>query len=391
MKVLHLSWEYPPNIVGGLGRHVYYLTKELAKLGIDVVVITINYGYEEVEEEVNGVNVIRVNPFKIKVLDFISWVHSFNLEMLKRASQLLPRWRPDIIHVHDWLTAPSGVPLKHAAKAPLIATVHATEHGRRGGLRSPESKHIHEWEWLMSFEAWRLIACSNYMRDEVVKVLGAPHNKISVIPNGVAGELLDFKVDWSKRRNYAYDWEKIVVFFGRMVYEKGPDKVLEAFRKLLGRRQDVKLIMIGDGPMYEYLANAARDLGSKVYLAGRLPDEDLYSVVGMADVVTLPSRYEPFGISVLEGMALGRAVIGPNRGGPAEIIQNMVNGITVDPEDSDALANDMDLLLGDEGRRRYIGGNARRTVLDKYRWDLVAKSTAELYAQVVEERKRTVW
>ncbi len=246
----------------------------------------------------------------------------------------------------------------------------------------------------MSFEAWRLIACSNYMRDEVVKVLGAPpHNKISVIPNGVAGELLDFKVDWSKRRNYAYDWEKIVVFFGRMVYEKGPpDKVLEAFRKLLGRRQDVKLIMIGDGPMYEYLANAARDLGSKVYLAGRLPDEDLYSVVGMADVVTLPSRYE------LRNKRAGGNGAGQGsdraepRGGPAEIIQNMVNGITVDPEDSDALANDMDLLLGgDEGRRRYIGGNARRTVLDKYRWDLVAKSTAELYAQVVEERKRTVW
>ena len=59
MRVLHLSWEYPPNIVGGLGRHAYYLTTELAKLGIDVKVITINYGYEDVEEEINGVDVIR--------------------------------------------------------------------------------------------------------------------------------------------------------------------------------------------------------------------------------------------------------------------------------------------------------------------------------------------
>lgn len=391
MRVLHLSWEYPPNIVGGLGRHAYYLTTELAKLGIDVKVITINYGYEDVEEEINGVDVIRVNPFKIKILDFISWVHSFNMEMVHKASSIIETWKPDIIHVHDWLTAPSGVAIKHAVRTPLIATIHATEHGRRGGIRSIESRHIHEWEWLMAFEAWRIIVCSNYMRDEVMRVLNAPPNKISMIPNGVASELLNFKVDWSRKHLYASDWEKIIVFFGRMVYEKGPDKVIEAFRKVVSRRQDVKLIMAGDGPMREYLMNASRDLGGKVYFAGHLPDNDLYNVIGMSDVVVLPSRYEPFGISVLEGMSLGKAVIGPNRGGPAEIIQHMINGVSVDPEDSDSIAYFIDLLLSDEGKRRYIGSNARQTIINKYSWGLVAKETVDLYSQVIGERKRTIW
>ena len=390
MRALHLSWEYPPYIVGGLGRHVYYLTQELAKLGLTVDVATI--GYEDGHLTQNGVNIHLVDAFRVRVPDFTSWVHSFNLFIAMELSHVDKGF--DIIHVHDWLTAPAGIVLKHRFKTPLIATVHATEYGRRGGIHSVESMHIHEWEWKLTYEAWRVIVCSSYMMNEVHNVLGVPWDKMVLIPNGVDKSLLLFKPSEKYPRDkYAAPWESMIVFYGRLVYEKGPDTVLRAFREVLRSRGDVKLLIVGDGPMREYLVSLSRelDLGQKVYFTGRVNDEELYSIIYHSDVVVLPSRYEPFGISILEAMALGKPVVTTNRGGPVDFVKHFENGIQANPDNPSEVASYILMLLNDRGMARRLGDKAREAVANSYTWDKIALRTVKLYEQVVEERSRVKW
>ncbi|MCQ5374621.1 MAG: glycosyltransferase family 4 protein, partial [Candidatus Methanomethylicia archaeon] len=160
-----LSWEYPPHIVGGLGRHVFHLSRALSSKGIGVQVLTFTDGSSPSEETVDGVRVMRVNPYSLRYPDFTSWIHGLNLLMVERVVKLREF---DLIHVHDWLTATSGIALKHVMRKPLVATIHSTELGRRGGsLKNEHERHIHEIEWLLSYEAWRVICCSRYMVNEV--------------------------------------------------------------------------------------------------------------------------------------------------------------------------------------------------------------------------------
>ena len=274
--------------------------------------------------------------------------------------------------------------LKHRFKVPLIATIHATEYGRRGGLHSLESKHIHEWEWLLTYEAWKVIVCSNYMAHEVKSVFGVPDDKIVMIPNGIDKALLSFKPKYDRSR-YAYPWELLIVFYGRLVYEKGPDSVIRAFAKLLGRMSNIKLVIIGDGPMREYLISLANQLGlgSKVYFTGKVSDDELYSIIAHSNLVILPSRYEPFGISALEAMALSKPLIATNRGGPTDFIRHMENGVLINPDNPDEIAYYAEMLLKDEGLARKLANAAKETIMRGYTWDIIAKSTYELYKAII--------
>jgi glycosyltransferase involved in cell wall biosynthesis len=330
-----------------------------------------------------------VDAFKVRVPDFSSWVHSFNIFMVTELSHISGI---DLVHVHDWLTAPAGIVLKHRFKVPLIATIHATEYGRRGGLHSLESRHIHEWEWLLAYEAWKVIVCSSFMANEVKSILGVPSDKVIMIPNGVDKSLLNFKPKY-ERSNYALPWELLVVFYGRLVYEKGPDSVIRAFAKLLTRLGNVKLVIIGDGPMREHLVNLVNQLGlgSKVYFTGRVSDDELYSVIYHSNLVILPSRYEPFGISSLEAMALGKPLIATNRGGPTDFVKHMDNGILANPDNPDEIAYYAEMVLKDEGLAKRLGERARETVTKGYTWDIIARKTYETYKATLEERVRVNW
>ncbi|MCX8205343.1 MAG: glycogen/starch synthase, partial [Candidatus Nezhaarchaeota archaeon] len=156
MKVLMLSWEYPPRIIGGLARHVYWLSRSLAKRGTEVVVVTLDHPEAPEKEFEGGLRVVRVASYGFKSPDFVSWVHQFNLNMARAALEEAEGC--SIIHAHDWLTAVAGITLKHLLRRPLIATMHSTEYGRRGGNVSEGlQRHIHEVEWWLTYEGWRVI------------------------------------------------------------------------------------------------------------------------------------------------------------------------------------------------------------------------------------------
>ena len=133
MRVLHLSWEYPPLVYGGLGRHVHALAEAQAAAGHDVVVVTQHPGAEDVpsDEVVRGVRVVRAphDPPVVEMSDFLAWVVSLEHALTRRALALGEQWRPDVVHAHDWVVAHAAATLRQAWRVAVVATVHATEAG----------------------------------------------------------------------------------------------------------------------------------------------------------------------------------------------------------------------------------------------------------------------
>jgi len=381
-----ISWEYPPHVVGGLGRHVFHLSENLTSKGIDVKVLTFTDGSSKAEERVHEVDVIRVNPYGLRYPDFVSWVHGLNMLMMEHAASMNDF---DIIHVHDWLTAPSSIMMKHLRRRPLIATIHSTETGRRGGLRNDHERHIHELEWMLSYEAWHMICCSNYMRREVSNNLGCPWDKITLIPNGCDpnGLGLPAKLD---RRKFANDREKIILYVGRLVYEKGPQLMIEAASKL--SRWDLKYLIVGDGPMKPYLVDMTRRLGmaDKICFLGHIPDGELSALYRLAVAAVFPSLYEPFGIVALEAMGAGAPVIVSGVGGLDEIVQHGQNGLKFIPGSSDSLAYNLNWMMTDGALRERCIRNARQT-LGGFSWGAVADDTINVYKRVLGEYEGGAW
>ena len=131
MKILMLTWEYPPRIVGGIARVVHDLSKRLIKDGHEVTVVTYRDGELPEYENDKGVKVYRVENYMIRPNNFIDWVMQLNFNMVSKASEIIRKeGKFDVIHAHDWLVATSAKTLKQAFGIPVVATKHATDAGR---------------------------------------------------------------------------------------------------------------------------------------------------------------------------------------------------------------------------------------------------------------------
>ena len=188
MRILMLSWEYPPHNVGGLGKHVTDLVPALDAAGIEVHLLTprLRDG-EPFTREGTNIYCYRIEPPLIDPTDFFATAWQTNLKLQEAAEPLFAKFGHfDLIHAHDWLVAAAGEYLKHRFHTPLLATIHATERGRgRGQLPGELPRAINNVEWLLTFEAWRIICCSKYMTEEVRDYFNTPLDKIDIIANGV--------------------------------------------------------------------------------------------------------------------------------------------------------------------------------------------------------------
>src|SRR5919108_4263520 len=190
-RILILSWEYPPLIEGGLARHVRKLSEALVERDTDVHVLT-RGGEEWPDEEVmSGVQVHRVRePTRPAELnEFVAWVERMNSDMLAAGVELGDRHDFDVVHGHDWLVANACDHLARRFGAPLVTTIHATEHGRHQGWvdKHPQS-YIHGVERWITNRADQVIVCSFYMREQVAEIFDVPRERIEVIWNGIDPE-----------------------------------------------------------------------------------------------------------------------------------------------------------------------------------------------------------
>jgi len=397
VKILMLSWEYPPQVVGGLGRHVAELSEELAKLGQEVHVLTGDADGTPSVEVVEGVHVHRLRMYGPQGRDFIESVTHLNVHMLEAALGLIRQGHTfDIIHGHDWLAAHAGKTMKHGLMRPLVATIHATEFGRNHGLHNDQQRHISNLEWWLTYEAWKVICCSQYMRGEIQYIFQTPIDKISVLPNGV--DVSDFSIEDSFdrrgfRRRYAADSEAIVFFVGRLVHEKGVDTLVETIPRVLSRFKRVKFVVAGRGPAEFALRERAQRLGvaQSVYFAGFIDDLTRNRLYACADVAVVPSLYEPFGIVALEAMAAGVPVVVSDTGGLSEIVQHAQNGLRAYPGNAQSLADNILAYLDAPEFARYIKTRALEMVKEEYSWSLIAQRTLAVYEEILSEFAESPW
>ncbi|MCD6593180.1 glycosyltransferase family 4 protein [Candidatus Bathyarchaeota archaeon] len=382
MRICMLTWEFPPRIVGGIARHCLGLSKALAKLGHEVYVVTLEFPGAPLFEDVDGVKVHRV-LIELGHPNFIIWTFIFNHFMEKKVAELSRSVKFDIIHIHDWLTAEAGVSSKHFLNKSLVSTVHSTEVGRSQGLHNPDSFLIDGIEWWMTYEAKRVIVCSNSVKWEIESHFNLPHDKVTVIPNGVEVSTFNLNINREevKRRYGIKPNERIVLFIGRLVPQKGVDTLIKAAPLIIQRHRDARILIAGDGWSRTYLEELVKSMGLRdhVRFLGFISDWELADLMVAADVLVVPSVYEPFGIVALEGMAAGTPVVATNIGGLSEIIEHDRTGVLVYPRNPESIAWGVNRVLSDHKYADWLVRNARRKVLEAYSWEEIAKRTVEVY------------
>ena len=387
MKILMLTWEYPPRVVGGISRVVYDLSHRLIKDGHEVTVVTYRDGEVPYYEDDKGVKVYRVDNYMIQPNNFIDWILQLNFNMVERASQIIAeQGKFDVIHAHDWLVANAAKTLKHSFDIPIVATIHATEAGRNSGIREPNQKYINDTEWMLTYEANEVIVNSNYMKSEVQRLFGLPFEKINVVPNGVnLNKFTGMDRDYSFRRKYAMDNEKIILFMGRLVYEKGVQNLIAAMPKVLASYHDAKLVIAGKGGMLDELRAQADYLGisNKVYFAGYMNGKDVERMYKAADIAVFPSTYEPFGIVALEAMLAGIPVVVSDVGGLNEIVDHGVNGMKSYAGNPNSLADSILSLLYNPQLCANVVKQAKLDVKNKYNWTKIAQDTHFTYQKAI--------
>lgn len=381
-----LTWEYPPKVIGGLARAVADLSQALVAEGHEVSVVTGDWPESEQTEYVQGVRVYRVNQFFPKPMGFLDEVHFMNYHLVQKGVELLRQVDFDLIHAHDWLVAPSAKVLKHAFQKPLVSTIHATEWGRNNGLHTDLQRHISDLEWWLTYESYRVICCSEYMREELRRIFQVPEDKLRVIPNGVrAADFANVHPNLDAwRNNWATPSEEIVLYVGRHVFEKGIDLLLSAVPKVLSCRPRAKFIIAGTGPMTDELKRQACDmgLGEKVLFPGFVDDLTRNSLYRLADAAVFPSRYEPFGIVALEAMAAMAPVVVSDVGGFRETVEHGQNGLTFYAGNSNSLADNILHVLGDKAFAQTLKARATQDLKEKFDWKQIAKQTVASFQEV---------
>ncbi len=429
LEVLMFGWEFPPFISGGLGIACYDLTKALVELGVKVnfVLPTIpknlsshvnlinstevelksvhqHYSYEKFLKEINFIKVdALVHPYINETL-YQQYLHKLedhkihaeeneHFYKFKLSGQYGPNLMSevirysfiagiigaetphDIIHCHDWLTILAGIEARKASKKPLIYHVHALETDRSGVF---VNKEIYDIEKHGLEQADQIIAVSNYTKNCIVNFYGINPNKITVVHNAVSKEKFNHQVNQFKRT----EDEKIVLFLGRVTYQKGPDYFLEAAAKILQKDKNIRFVIAGVGDMINRLIERAAELkiGRNVHFTGFLNRLEVEELFHISDVYVMSSVSEPFGISSLEAILFDVPVIISKQSGVAEVLNS---ALKVDFWDIEELANQIYSVVSYPALQKELNTRAAEE-LKHIQWEKSAQKVIKLYSQVGE-------
>ena len=417
LKMAVLVYEYPPKIVGGLGTYAAEITRKYVLMDNDVTVFTMNddAGSLPTREIWRGIEIHR--PLHIDISDSLpdvvaedikKWgrgTHLFSkilvynyLSASKLVNELIRKEdiKYDIVVAHDWLSAIGGMTVKREAGLPFAFHVHSTERGRTLGNGSVVVSNI---ELHAANSADLIVTVSYAMKDELTQ-LGFPKDKIQVCYNGVDPqkynpERIDAEQIRKVRAFYDIkDDELMILFIGRLVGVKGVDRLIMAMPHILQKQPKVKLVILGLGDLQEYLSNLVKTMrldGSVKLRFEFVPEEERILHYAACDVAVFPSLYEPFGIVVLEAMSMERPVVvgGAGISGMREIVIPFGEeqcGYHVDPSNPSDIAWGILSSLESPEKRKWLGKNGRRRVLNEFTWDKVAERTIEVYEQIIKAR-----
>jgi len=412
LRIGFFVYEYPPQLVGGLGTYAEYMTRQFVDIGHDVTVFTLNNNGLKTNEVMRGVEVHRpliadatnIWPFFV-VDDLKKWgtnIKLFNdifiyniLSATKFINGLIrkEKYNFDVVCVHDWLSSIAGLVIKNETKIPVVFHAHSSEWGRSGGQGSEVVSHL---ERAMAQNSDKIITVSYAMQEDLIRHGWTP-GKISVVWNGVDPEVYNpAKIQLGEikkiraRYDVPNDWN-MLLFVGRLAWVKGVRNLLQAMPMVLKEYPNTKLVILGKGGEQADIVQTAERLnikGNVVYRFDFVPEKERILHYAASDVCIFPSLYEPFGIVSLEAMALEKPIVVGARG-VVGFKEQVVNGgsdqtgVHINGEDPSDIAWGIMKTLKDPETAKKWGINGRQRVLDYFTWRKVAEETLKIYESII--------
>lgn len=396
-EVLMFGWELPPHNSGGLGVACYGLTKGLSRQGVPIAFalprrLQVHVPFMKLlSHDLQGVKITAINSLleayatEIAYQDHLTTLDQRSLrlygqsmyEEALRFGDMAASWSQaqphNLIHAHDWMTYPAALRAKRVSGRPWVAHIHATEYDRTGGSVNQQIADI-EYQGLNSAD--KVIAVSQYTKDIVNRYYGVPLEKINVVHNGV--DLVDFEPSDIKR---LFPQDKVVLFVGRLTFQKGVEYFLQAAQETLVRNPNTIFLVVGHGDMYQKLVMQAASLGiaHRVVFPGFLSGEKLRECYQMADVFVMPSVSEPYGIVALEALATSTPAIISKQSGVAESLSNVFK---VDFWDVKQMSQMISTLLTYPRFAQEMASLAQREA-KALTWDKAAQKTIQVYQDIL--------
>jgi glycosyltransferase involved in cell wall biosynthesis len=429
-KILMYGWEFPPYISGGLGIACHDLTKALTELNEEITFVlpslkknkdfethvdlidssnvefSIKETFEnEYENFLTKHNIIKIDstlrPYHTEksYLEFLERLYSSekfseSVDIEARAHKLeisgnyggdlkdevfryafvagiiAKRIEHDIIHAHDWLTILAGVEAKKHSGKPLIYHVHALETDRSG---KDARNDIYDIERQGMLAADKIIAVSYLTKNSIVKYYGIDPLKIEVVHNAVSKAKSPQRLNNLRKKPE----EKIVLFLGRLTYQKGPDYFLEAAAEVIKLDPNIRFVFAGSGDMITRLINrtAQLRLGKNVHFTGFLKRPEVEELFASSDAYIMSSVSEPFGISCLEAILFDVPTIISKQSGVSEVLSS---ALKVDFWDTKELANKILSVLKYSALQNELKSRAALE-LKEIQWERSAKHVQDIY------------
>ena len=432
LKIFMIGWEYPPHITGGLGVACQGMARALAAQGNRVLFMTPRLHGDEPQDE--GIELFDVQSrweeltpeereklgrlymeltreagfsayssqdyvppgegtsehehaekFSREFLNFgggmllqggYGWSLYQEIHTYAQAAELMAlRLDFDVIHAHDWMTFPAALKAAEISGKPCILHVHATEFDRTGGNLN---QYVYDLERDALHRCDRIISVSGYTRDILCDKYGLPPEKIDVVYNGV-----DFNGQSTPKRSPEERpiKDKLVLFLGRITFQKGPDHFVQAAKLVLDKLKNVRFVMAGGGDMYHRMIEYSAELGigDRFHYTGPLNQEDVRRMYDMADLYIMPSVSEPFGIAPLEAASRGIPVILSRQSGVSEVMNSCLKADFWDTRD---LAEKIITLLTDEVLARDLQEKSLEEVKE-ITWERSAGGLMDSYRRLL--------
>jgi glycosyltransferase involved in cell wall biosynthesis len=393
-NICFVSPEYWP-LAGGTGAYIYYLTNELIKNDYNISIVTgSNQSFD--------VQVSKQLKVYFQKIPKIPIIKSFMLAeaSYRKLSSIRNSVNVNITHPQLPLTPSFAVP-PHFGKN-LVCTVHSTWKGEAEAIsKEPYSrlnaneKFLVSFNWFLRFfevgmikRASRVIAVSDFTRQELRKYYNIPENRIRVVHNGV--DTCKFQPAKDKQKVKAElglnPDDPVILSVGRLYARKGLFTLIEAMPSVVKQCKRAKFVISGKGQsdeMAKLYAHAERlGVRDNIIFTGYYPDKKLPKLYQAADVFAFSTFYEHHPFAVLEALATGLPVVTTTVGGIAETIETGKNGLLVNPADSKQFSEALLYLLEHQTEAIEMGIKARKNIVEQYDWSILVKETMRVYEEV---------
>jgi alpha-maltose-1-phosphate synthase len=407
IKVLMITSEYPPVLLGGLGTHVFELTEGLRRLGCDITVVAPTKGETAHHVDTNlSVHYVSMADSLNQTSLVKAVVHS-NRDCLRYGLDLIPtlKTRPDVIHCHDWLSFPAAQQLGRRFDIPVVGTVHLLYSSNKLWGESID-REIFRIEKELCQQPEAVITVSESMRSLIRVTHGTAANKIHVVHNGMSpglySEAAANHAETSRLKQlYATDGKKIILFAGRLAPQKGVSALFESASAVIEKDERAHYLIAGTHPWSSGVEISKYHrkhypqypkLWDKVEFLDLIPRAHLAQLYQIADVAVVPSIYEPFGYAALEAMAAGVPVVATRTGGLAEIVVDGETGLLVplNPNhrgeyklDIEALTEAQLFFLRNDVAARRMGAAGQRRASTEFSQEKMVASVKAVYSEVI--------